>query len=527
MITIATEKDLIGACMALIPCQDALSPSECNLIATMTPMAEDKVGSLRESIKNGEDPLGEAFGLIRSSPERRSMGAVYTPSSIVDSMLRWLSSESTPARIVDPGAGSGRYIMSAGRLFPSANLVAVEVDPLAALMLRANLHASEMAGRATVIVDDYRAIELPAIEGVTAYIGNPPYVRHHDIDETWKAWYVRNFKAMGIKASALAGLHLHFFLKTRMLAKAGDLGAFITSAEWMDVNYGASLRNLLIQDLGGLALHVLEPTVEAFPGTATTAAITCFRIGETKAPFLVRSVSTLPKLNGLSSGSLIERDRLHDSAKWSIIVRPTETRREGDIELGELFGVHRGQVTGANSIWIAGEEAKRLPKHLLIPAVTKAKELIMAGERLQDADTLRCIVDIPPELDEFSRSERQRINAFLKWARAQGADRSYTAKHRKAWWSVGLKDPAPILCTYMARRPPQFTLNDCDARHINVAHGLYPRDPIAPDIMARIVAWLNENISVAAGRTYAGGLTKFEPKEIERLRLPRLEQFVG
>jgi hypothetical protein len=36
----------------------------------------------------------------------------------------------------------------------------------------------------------------------------------------------------------------------------------------------------------------------------------------------------------------------------------------------------------------------------------------------------------------------------------------------------------------------------------------------------RIVFWLNSNIKVSDGRTYAGGLTKFEPKEIERLRIP-------
>lgn len=524
MKTIATENDLISACMALIPCLDVLSPSEQALISAVAPMAKGNAEYLREFIKNGEDPLGEAFGLIRSSSERRSMGAVYTPSSIVDSMLRWLSNETTPARIVDPGAGSGRYIVSAGKLFPSAHLVAVEMDPLAALMLRANLHATEMADRTTVIVDDYRSIELAEIEGTTAYIGNPPYVRHHDIDETWKTWYVRNFDALGIRASALAGLHLYFFLKTRLLAKKGDWGAFITSAEWMDVNYGASLRNLLVKELGGLALHVLEPTVEAFPGTATTAAITCFRIGETEAPFRVRSVNTLPKLNGLSAGSLVDRDRMQSSAKWSIIVRPTETRRPGDIELGELFRVHRGQVTGANDIWIAGEEAKHLPECLLVPTVTKAKDLIVAGDRLRDAGTLRRIVDIPPELDEFTQGERKRINAFLKWARGQGADKSYTAQHRKAWWSVGLKPAAPILCTYMARRPPQFTLNTCEARHINVAHGLYPLQPIDPDVLIRVVAWLNANTKTASGRTYAGGLTKFEPKEVERLRLPCLEQ---
>ena len=92
---------------------------------------------------------------------------------------------------------------------------------------------------------------------------------------------------------------------------------------------------------------------------------------------------------------------------------------------------------------------------------------------------------------------------------------------------VGLKAPAPVLCTYMARRPPQFTLNTCGARHINIAHGLYPREPMADGVLSRLVTWLNENVNTGSGRTYAGGLTKFEPKEIERLRIPTLAALVA
>jgi hypothetical protein len=77
----------------------------------------------------------------------------------------------------------------------------------------------------------------------------------------------------------------------------------------------------------------------------------------------------------------------------------------------------------------------------------------------------------------------------------------------------------------MARRPPQFTVNACSARHINVAHGLYPRQTLDGSLLVRLVAWLNSNVKMQSGRTYAGGLTKFEPKEIERLRIPRLESF--
>lgn len=520
-----TEQELIALCFTLIGEHSSLSAAERKLVKTASALAlkVQDIEAIRSEIASGADPLGEAFSLIRSALERRATGAVYTPAPIVHSMMNWLATQGIPARIVDPGAGSGRFILAAGEAFPDAQLVAVEMDPLAALMLRANLSARGWTNRATVLVKDYRQVKLPRCAGMTAFIGNPPYVRHHDIAADWKEWYASNFAKLGIKASALAGLHLHFFLQTRILAKAGDVGAFITSSEWMDVNYGSALRRLLLDELGGIALHVLAPTVEAFPGTATTAAITCFRVGETVDPIRVRSVDELASLNGLTKGTEVPREQLHTAPRWSIIVRPSHLATAGAIELGELFRVHRGQVTGANSIWIAGEHANDLPDRVKLPAVTKAKDLIQAGAHLHSAKDLRRVIDLPPELDDFTKEERQRITAFLSWAKQNGADQSYIAQHRKAWWAVGLKAPAPILCTYMARRPPQFTLNACDARHINIAHGLYPREPLADGTIDRLVAWLNNNINTGSGRTYAGGLTKFEPKEIERLRIPTLE----
>lgn len=520
-----TESMLIAMSCALVGDLTCLSDSERKLAKANQHLSIDQneLAQVRQAILAGDDPLGDAFLQMRTALQRRSDGAVYTPAPIVESMMSWLSSQATPARVVDPGAGSGRFMIAAGKKFPHAALVGVEMDPLAALMLRANLQVHGWAERATVLVQDYRNVKLPACRGITAFVGNPPYVRHHDIGEFWKHWYASRFAEFGIKASGLAGLHLHFFLQTRLLAKQGDIGAFITSAEWLDVNYGSALRHLLIDELGGLALHVLSPTVEAFPGTASTAAITCFRVGETQVPMRVRSVPTLELLNGLSKGQEIARDKFQTQKRWSIIVHPPASHTSGEIELGEFFRVHRGQVTGANNIWIAGEHAAKLPDSIKIASVTKARDLIDAGENLKCTQALRRVIDIPADLDEFDRHEQRNINAFLAWARTQGADRSYTAQHRKTWWSVGLKDPAPILCTYMARRPPQFTLNICGARHINIAHGLYPRQQLSPEALATLVAWLNKNVSTDSGRTYSGGLTKFEPKEIERLHIPRLE----
>ncbi|WP_236493087.1 hypothetical protein [Xanthomonas massiliensis] len=158
-----------------------------------------------------------------------------------------------------------------------------------------------------------------------------------------------------------------------------------------------------------------------------------------------------------------------------------------------------------------------------MPTITKARDLLSAGERLNDPDLLRRVIDIPSDLDQLDDEARKSVERFLKWAKTQGADGSYIALHRRAWWSVGLKTPAPILSTYMARRAPAFVRNLCGARHINVAHGIYPRQELPASSLDALAAWLRGNVVTDDGRTYAGGLTKFEPGELERVLVPDLE----
>jgi len=85
---------------------------------------------------------------------------------------------------------------------------------------------------------------------------------------------------------------------------------------------------------------------------------------------------------------------------------------------------------------------------------------------------------------------------------------------------VRLRAPAPILASYMARRPPAFVRNLAGARHVNIAHGLYPRERLSASALDGLAAFLRRSVSQAQGRTYAGGLTKFEPGEMERLPVP-------
>ena len=434
-----SERELAALAAALAGDDAPLTAAERALAASASPPSPARLEQVRLAIARGRDPLGETFCRLRSPETRRARGAVYTPRPIVEAMVAWAARQAAPARVVDPGAGSGRFLLAAAQAFPSAELVAVENDPLAALMLRANAAARGPTRRLTVLVDDYRSVRLPRIDGATLFLGNPPYVRHHGISPEWKAWFAETASRHGLKASKLAGLHIHFFLKTRELAAPGDYGAFITSAEWLDVNYGDVMRRLLVDGLGGAALHVIAAEAMPFAGAATTGAITCFHTGRRNREMRFRLIEDLSRLGSLAGGRRVARSSLGASRRWSPILRPPAPAPRGYGELGELCRVHRGQVTGCNAVWIAGAFAGALPDSVLIPTVTRARELFDATPDLSRAGRLRRVIDLPVELGRFDEDEGRQIRRFLAWARSRGADTSYVARNRRAgraWWAV-------------------------------------------------------------------------------------------
>ena len=239
-ISVRSEEQLAGLAYALgagdIP---HLSATE-KALETAYAVEPTLLSLVRHGIMQGSDPLGDAFCALRNPEERRSRGATYTPAAIVKAMVAWSREQGEPERVVDVGAGSGRFLVAAGRAFPNAELVASEIDPLAALTARAHLGVAGLSERSRVVLGDYRELALPVTKGRTLYIGNPPYVRHHLLEQKWKHWLAQTAERHELKASKLAGLHVHFFLATAEHAKPGDIGVFITSAEWLDVNYGSA-----------------------------------------------------------------------------------------------------------------------------------------------------------------------------------------------------------------------------------------------------------------------------------------------
>ncbi len=370
---IESEDELVSVAICLGARRiDGWSAEEKSVAASPKRIADSLIARFRHEILRGGDPLGEALCRLRAPEIRREYGATYTPLPVVNAMVAWVkATRQKPDRIIEPGVGSARFLLRAAKEFPSASLLGVEADPISAIIARANLATVGAFPRAEIVLGDFRKLAIPPIGGRTLYIGNPPYVRHHRLEPDGKKWLSDHARALGFKASQLAGLHVHFFLATALKAQPDDFGIFITSAEWLDVNYGKLVRQLFLNQLGGQGITIIEPTSRTFSDAATTAAITQFRIGTAPEQIRLNRASDASSREGLEQGRWLKRERFDPGRGWSVLSRRAKAIPEGYIELGEICSVHRGQVTGANKVWIAGSHSQSLPLSVLFPSVTK------------------------------------------------------------------------------------------------------------------------------------------------------------
>ncbi len=448
------------------------------------------------------------------------MGAFYTGAGILQPMMEW-ALEQRPDRFIDPGCGSGRFAVAAATRSRRLDVIAIDIDPLATLLARAAL-ASIGAIRARVVQADYLRVELPRHDGRTAFVGNPPYVRHHDLTPETKDCAASLGTRVGHTVSGLAGLHALFYLAT--LAKhgaAGDIGSFVTSAEWLDVGYGSVIRSMFANGLGGRSLAVFDATSVPFDDAMTTAAITTFRIGEELDTARVARVADSKPFVLERFGRNVERSILRGAKRWSPLLRPSVPEVVRDT-VGTMFRVSRGQVTGANAFFVMSrQEARdRGIERFCVPIVSACEEVFAAGGVLRDGPERLVGLEVRKDVNA---ARFPRLAAYVAAGEAAGVHTGYVASRRSPWWAVSFPKP-PIVATYMARQAPFFAENPDALGLLNVAHGLHPRVPIDATAITSVVTTLNANRAsfVGRGRVYHGGLEKFEPREMEALPLPTL-----
>jgi hypothetical protein len=268
-------------------------------------------------------------------------------------MVGWAARTLTPARVVDPGTGSARFLAAAGRRWPHATLLGVETDPLAAMIGRATLAAAGLAGRAGITLGDYRSLRL-APPAAPLFLGNPARAPPPDPrDEE----FAGRRPSRGTSRERPAGRYVPTSWPPRC-TRCRAMPGCGHGGRGLDVNYSTLVRSLLLTRSAASRSTCSTPAVPAFAPPALPFRHRLLRPGRRPASLRLRRVARLADLGELAGGTAVPAPVLRTAARWTPLVGPAAPaggrgrRPAGHVELGELCRVHRGQVTGANRVWV-------------------------------------------------------------------------------------------------------------------------------------------------------------------------------
>ena len=477
------------------------------------------------------------------------MGQFATPPKLADQIL--LKAKGALGKrsvsFLDPALGTGSFYSSAVKTLGLNNIgkaVGFEIDP------DYGKAASKIWGQWGLSVEfkDFTSMDPPAEDGerFDLVVCNPPYVRHHLIPKDTKERLQKSiYSISGVKISQLMGLYGIFLLVSVPWMKRGGLGCWLIPGEFLDVNYGRSLKRFLLGKVRLVQIHRFDPREVQFDDALVSSAVVLF---ENRPPQRSRPIEFSFGGNLLKPKTVNIRDgaRLDPDEKWNGLFsskrKSTPTNNGSIVRFGDIFNVKRGIATGANDFFILDpdkiKESKVSKKFLrpILPSPRSLKNIVVGSDSKGHPNIANplYLLNVDISMDEV-REFCPNTYRYLQMGIQGGINDRYLCKKRKLWYAQEKREPAPIMVTYMGRAKKnngaaifRFILNESNAIGANTYLLLYPTSELKALIERKqgLVNTLwehlngyNDDVFISGGRVYGGGLYKMEPRELMGLRL--------
>jgi len=500
--------------------------------------------SARPSIEENRLSLQAALDGHKTQAERNRLGQFATPSPLALDILSYAKTIIPPRekiRFFDPAIGTGAFYSALMNVFPKNRVqqaLGYEIDP----------HYGKPAAKLwketglCLKLGDFTTAE-PS-ERYNLIICNPPYVRHHHLENGNKTrLQLRTAQASGMKISGLAGLYCHFLGLSHSWMDEKAVAGWLIPSEFMDVNYGQAIKRYLLNKVTLLHIHRFDPNDIQFADALVSSAVVWFR--NTPPPknhtvkFTFGGTLLSPNLS-----RTISAEALAQEAKWTRFPAADIRTQTGVPTISDLFKIKRGLATGNNEFFILTKEeitARKLPMELFTPILPSPRylrenEITPDGHGHPKIDRARYLLDTKLPENEIKR-QFPTLYRYLQQGKQNDINKGYLCQHRALWYAQENRPAAPIVCTYLGRsdaksgKPFRFILNSSRATVANVYLAMYPTPlllrALAQDktLLRRIWNLLNEITParmLGEGRVYGGGLHKLEPRELANVPVPEI-----
>jgi hypothetical protein len=375
---------------------------------------------------------------------------VSTPPEVVALFWRLLREHrAETGKVLDLGAGDGRF--ARGGHFERYD--GIEIDPSAS-------QGAVLPANANIEIGCAFAI---AKNGYDACIGNPPYVRHHDIEQPWKGRVADTIEdELGVTLSGIGNLYLYFLCLALLRTKPDGLVAFVVPFEWVSRPSAQTIRELL--ESNGWKVSIYRFDASIFEGVLTTASITIIdkaNASGTWAYYDILENLTIRPRNGIS-GSRVNllpysgRDKVW--ARRGISPGGQKTFALTELERLEA-GLHKTDV------WPCITSLKHLPAEVSDLNDTAFKKYFVEAGR-------RCWL-----IKTTNKKLSERLRKYLKTIPKSDRE-TYACRHQKPWYKYESVPVSKILFhSGFMKRGPKVALNSVGARAIGCVYGIHSHEP--------------------------------------------------
>ncbi len=352
------------------------------------------------------------------------------------------------ADVFDPGAGDGRF----ARAGTYVRYFGFEIDA-------ARLPSAKLSDSASIV--NGCAFSDPEDRLYDLAIGNPPYVRHHDITDDWRARVSSAIAARsGVRPSGLSNAYIYFLWLGLLKTNADGVVAMLVPQEWVSRPAGQPLRDYI--ERSGWSVDVYRFSFDVFDRVLTTSCVTVIdkrAVRQNWRTFVIDSKGAIkPESRKAAAGNAI----LGYSARQN----------------GRPFA-QRGLSSGSQRAFILTEHDRLrhgLERNLdVLPCVTSLRllsstELSLTNDLFETAFVqigLRCWL-VNPE-----RAQSSPLRVYLDQV-AASLRNTATCRARVDWWQFKLPPISDILyASGFVGEGPKAYVNEVGAVAVGAVCGIH------------------------------------------------------
>lgn len=459
----------------------------------------------------------------------RDKGQFWTPKWVADAMISYVTTDTD--LVFDPSTGRGAFY-EALKNTEKSNIPFYGID------IDDEVLTDEIYNRTDCIVEKRDFIKNPPQRKFKSIVANPPYIRHHRIDEeTKKILKKLSMNITGYTIDGRAGYHIYFLIQALNLLEQGGKLAFIMPADTCEGKFAKNLWKWISEKFCIECVITFDEKATPFPNVDTNALIFLIKnskpsntlywlkVKEAYSSDLSEFISSEFKKQTLATIDVINRDLKEGIATG--FSRPEQSGNSYKFHLNDFANVMRGIATGSNEFFfLTAPRVKELgiPEKFLKRAIGRTKDAIESVLTSEDVRKLE-ILNRPTYLLSIKGSDElpKSIKNYLKIGEEMGLPHRALIQQRKPWYKMERREIPPLLFAYLGRRNTRFIKNDAGVLPLTGFLCVYPiyNDK---EFIEKLWQVLNhpdtlENLKLV-GKSYGSGAIKVEPRNLNNLPIP-------